>query len=37
MVYPTARHGIFGTHYSRLMYNFIVESMGRGDAAVPAP
>jgi dipeptidyl-peptidase 4 len=32
MVYPTARHGIFGTHYNRLKYNFIVEAMGIPEA-----
>ncbi len=33
MLYPTARHGIFGAHYERLMFNFIVESMGKPEAA----
>ena len=32
MFYPTARHGIFGSHYNRLMYNFIVESLQLNDA-----
>jgi dipeptidyl aminopeptidase/acylaminoacyl peptidase len=32
MFYPTARHGIFGQHYSTLMYNFMVESMGKPEA-----
>ncbi len=32
MVYPTARHGIFGSHYERTVYNFIVESMGKPEA-----
>lgn len=32
MFYPTARHGIFGQHYNTLMYNFMVESMGKPEA-----
>jgi dipeptidyl-peptidase-4 len=32
MLYPTARHGIYGAHYNKLLFNFIVEAMGRPDA-----
>ena len=32
MLYPTARHGIYGSHYNKLLFNFIVEAMGRSDA-----
>ena len=32
MVYPTARHGIRGSHYQRLLYNFIVDAMGKPEA-----
>ena len=28
MVYPTARHGIFGRHYQRQVLNFICRSLG---------
>lgn len=28
MVYPTARHGIFGRHYQRQVVNFIAKSLG---------
>lgn len=28
MVYPTARHGIFGRHYQRQVVNFICRSLG---------
>ncbi len=33
MLYPTARHSIFGDHYNELLWNFIVKAMGRPDAA----
>ena len=32
MLYPTARHGIYGSHYNKLLFNFMVEAMGRSDA-----
>ena len=32
MLYPTARHGIYGSHYNKLLFNFMVESMGRSEA-----
>ncbi|MFO1001576.1 MAG: DPP IV N-terminal domain-containing protein [Planctomycetaceae bacterium] len=32
MLYPTARHGIYGSHYNKLLYNFMVEAMGRPEA-----
>ena len=32
MVYPTARHGIRGSHYQRLLYNFIVDAIGKPEA-----
>jgi dipeptidyl aminopeptidase/acylaminoacyl peptidase len=35
MLYPTARHGIFGDHYNKLMFNFIVEAMGKPEAKQP--
>ena len=34
MLYPTARHPIVNSHYSRLTFNFIVRAMGRPEAAV---
>ena len=36
MLYPEARHGIGGKHYSRLMYEFIIRTLGKPSAA-PAP
>ncbi|MFN8709562.1 MAG: DPP IV N-terminal domain-containing protein [Planctomyces sp.] len=35
MLYPEARHGIAGAHYEKLVYNFIVEAMGRSEARRP--
>jgi dipeptidyl-peptidase-4 len=35
MFYPRARHGLSGDHYNRLMFNFIVRAMGRGEEAQP--
>lgn len=32
MLFPTARHSIFGDHYQELLWNFIVKAMGRPDA-----
>lgn len=32
MLYPTARHGIYGPHYNKVLFNFIVETMGRPEA-----
>lgn len=32
MLYPTARHGIYGSHYNKLLFNFMVEAMGRTEA-----
>lgn len=32
MFYPTARHGIFGSHYDKLIYNFIVQSLGKAES-----
>jgi dipeptidyl-peptidase-4 len=32
MLYPTARHGIYGSHYNKLLFNFMVETMGRPEA-----
>jgi dipeptidyl-peptidase-4 len=34
MVYPTSRHGIFGRHYQRQVFNFICRSLGV-DARAP--
>jgi dipeptidyl-peptidase-4 len=31
MLYPTARHGIYGSHYNKLLFNFMVEAMGRSE------
>jgi dipeptidyl aminopeptidase/acylaminoacyl peptidase len=36
MTYPTARHGLSGKHYQRLMYEFIVRTMRPGDGTAPA-
>lgn len=35
MFYPTSRHGIYGDHYNRLCFNFIVEAMGKSEAQRP--
>ena len=35
MLYPTARHGIRGDHYNKLLFNFIVEAMGKPEAKQP--
>jgi dipeptidyl aminopeptidase/acylaminoacyl peptidase len=35
MIYPPARHGIFGTHYQRLLFEFVLRNMGRAEA-IPA-
>jgi dipeptidyl-peptidase-4 len=35
MLYPKARHGIFGSHYNKLMFNFMVEAMGKPEAKRP--
>ena len=32
MFYPTSRHGIRGTHYDKLLYNFIVDSLGKPES-----
>lgn len=32
MLYPTSRHGIYGSHYNKLLFNFMVEAMGRAEA-----
>lgn len=32
MFYPTARHGIFGSHYDKMTYNFIVRSLGKPES-----
>ncbi len=32
MLYPTARHPIFGDHYNTLLWNFIVTHMGHPEA-----
>jgi dipeptidyl-peptidase-4 len=32
MLYPTSRHGIYGDHYNKLCFNFIVEAMGKPEA-----
>ena len=29
MIYPRARHGIFGKHYQRLMVDFIRRTLGQ--------
>ena len=34
MLYPTARHPIVNSHYSRLTYNFIMQAMGRPQAVL---
>ena len=31
MLYPTARHPIVNSHYSRLTYDFILRAMGRAE------
>jgi len=35
MLYPTSRHGIYGDHYNKLCFNFIVEAMGKCEAMQP--
>ncbi|HRA90030.1 MAG TPA: prolyl oligopeptidase family serine peptidase, partial [Planctomycetaceae bacterium] len=35
MFYPTSRHGIYGSHYNRLCFNFIVDAMGIPEARQP--
>lgn len=35
MFYPKSRHGIFGSHYNKLMFNFMVEAMGKPEAKRP--
>lgn len=35
MFYPTARHGLSGTHYDKLLYNFIMKSLGKPEACRP--
>lgn len=35
MLYPTARHGIHGDHYHKLLFNFIVQAMGKPEAKQP--
>jgi dipeptidyl-peptidase-4 len=35
MFYPTSRHGIYGSHYNKLCFNFIVEAMGKPEARRP--
>ena len=32
MIYPPARHGIPGTHYQRLLFEFMLRNMGRSEA-----
>lgn len=32
MFYPTARHGISGTHYDKLVFNFIMEALGKPES-----
>ena len=32
MLYPTSRHGIYGDHYNKLCFNFIVEALGKSEA-----
>lgn len=32
MFYPTSRHGIYGKHYNKLCFNFIVDAMGKPEA-----
>ena len=32
MFYPTSRHGIYGDHYNKLCFNFIVDAMGKSEA-----
>lgn len=35
MFYPTARHGIVGEHYQRLLFEFMLRTMGRPVPPVP--
>jgi len=35
MLYPTARHPISGDHYNRLVFNFMVQAMGKPEAMQP--
>jgi dipeptidyl aminopeptidase/acylaminoacyl peptidase len=35
MLYPTSRHGIYGDHYNKLVFNFMVEAMGKPEARQP--
>jgi len=35
MFYPTARHGISGEHYQRLLFEFILRTMGRTEPRNP--
>jgi len=34
MFYPTSRHGIHGSHYNKLWFNFVVDAMGKQDESV---
>ena len=35
MLYPTSRHSISGSHYEKLLFNFIVDAMGKPEAKQP--
>jgi dipeptidyl aminopeptidase/acylaminoacyl peptidase len=35
MLYPTSRHGIYGSHYNKLLFNFMVDAMGKPEARQP--
>ena len=35
MFYPTSRHGIYGKHYNKTCFNFIVDAMGKPAARQP--
>lgn len=35
MFYPTSRHGIYGSHYNKLCFNFIVSAMGKPEMQQP--
>ncbi|MEY3459957.1 MAG: Prolyl tripeptidyl peptidase precursor, partial [Planctomycetota bacterium] len=37
MIYPPARHAVSGSHYQRLLFEFILRSLGRTEASSARP
>ena len=35
MLYPTSRHGIYGGHYNKLVFDFILQAMGKAEGQLP--